>query len=253
MKLKHAALLATVLVILAGGALISPLFLRHQANPGKPRIMLSFSIAPQSNVTDWCRDLGSVLDEHQIGASVFITGSVAEQYPQCLTYFGDRIDIGSQTFSNSDLTQIADYSLKLEEVQRGKRAVDEAGDLVSQIFRAPFGATDQDIYSLLSRSGIMADFSYLQQYNVFQQGQFVKYAAAGFSGSDKTVDVAARLSGPGSTNLVFFDSSCAVSDIAGFLSQLDMTKYDFVNASQLAGTKLTTRGVKNGDRRFASY
>jgi peptidoglycan/xylan/chitin deacetylase (PgdA/CDA1 family) len=257
LKLKYAAIIATILVIIAGGVLISPLFLRHEPgspelNPPKPRIVIIVSIVPGLNVSDWCQELGSVLNAHQIGASVFFTGSVAEQYPQCLACFGKRVDIGSQTYSNSDLTKITDYSLKLEEVMGGKKAVDAVGELDSRIFRAPFGSTDQDIYSLLSRSGILADFSYMQHYNVYYQNKFLEFAAAGFVGHDKTPDISVLLAASGKPNLVFFDNTRPVSDVEEFLSQLDLSQFAFVNVSELIGPALIGEGGKNGGSQFTS-
>jgi hypothetical protein len=162
------------------------------------------------------------------------------------------VDIGSQTYSNSDLTKITDYSLKLEEVMGGKKAVDAAGELDSRIFRAPFGSTDQDIYSLLSRSGILADFSYMQHYNVYYHNKFLEFAAAGFVGHDKTPDISVLLATSGKPNLVFFDNTGPVSEVEAFLSQLDLSKFEFVNASELIGPALIGQGGENGGSRFTS-
>jgi hypothetical protein len=253
LKLRHAAMIATLLVIVAGAALISPLFLRrYESNEPKPRVMLSFSILPGSDVLPWCRDLASLMSAHDIGGSVFFAGTVAEQYPECLAYFGNRVDIGSQTYSNTDLTTIADYSIKLQEVQQGKTAVDRAGHLYSRIFRAPFGDTGPDIYSLLNRSDIQADFSYDQQYNVFRQDQFVRYEASVFNGDDSSRKISLSLFDMVRPNIIFFDSSHPVSSIKDFLTGIQTKRIIFVNASELAGYNLTSRGVGNGDGRAAS-
>jgi len=182
---------------------------------------------------------------------VFITGQAAEQYPQCVSYFSEKVDIGSQTYSNSNLTSIADYSLKLREVEQGKTAVDNAGKLTSGIFRAPFGAVDEDIYSLLTRSGIQADFSYNQQYNVFEKGRFIKYAAAGYNGYATSPGLFAELSAA-KPIIIFFDNTRPVSEIEQFLSGLKLDRFKIMNASELVGFSLTNRGVVNGDRRITS-
>jgi peptidoglycan/xylan/chitin deacetylase (PgdA/CDA1 family) len=253
LKLRNAAIIATVLVIVAGAALISPLFLRHNGNAQtKPKVMLGFSVLPGNEVLTWCRDLSSLLESHRIGASVFIVGRVAEQYPGCISYFSSKIDLGSQTYSYSNLTGIADYALKLQEVQKGKEAVDKAGNIYSRIFRAPFNATDQDIYSLLSRSDILADFSYDQQYNVYRQGQFIKYNAAVFDGHNLTGDSFMKLYEDTRPNIIFFDNTQPISVIEAFLSSLDPGKLEFVNASELVGFSLTDRGAEHGDRGTAS-
>lgn len=241
MRLKHLAIIITVLVIVAGFAMISPLFLRPSKSAPQPRVMLSFSVLESSNATEWCQDLSSILNSYNIGATVFIVGKVAEQYPQIVSCFSDKVDIGSQTYNHLDLTSIPDYSLKLQEVKEGKTAVDDSGNLNSAIFRAPFGATDRDIYSLLSRSGILADFSYSNQYNLYQNGQFVRYDAAVYQGRDYSPDFFLKLPDISKPIILVFDNDYPVSDIATFISSLKKTNLQFVNASELAGFTLTDR------------
>jgi peptidoglycan/xylan/chitin deacetylase (PgdA/CDA1 family) len=242
MKLKHVAIIMTALVIVAGFAMISPLFLRIGNNESKQKVMLSFSVSESADVIDWCQNLSSLLDKYNMGASVFIVGKVAEQYPQVVSYFSDKVDIGSQTYSNLSLTGIPDYLLKLQEVKEGKMAVDLAGSLYSRIFRAPFGATDQNIYSLLSRSGILADFSYENQYNVYQDGQFVKYDAITYMARDYSPDFFLSLSKTTEPVIIVFDNSYPISDIEVLISMLQKADVEFVNASEFTGLTLTIRG-----------
>ena len=241
MKLKHAAMITTGVVIVAGFAMISPLFLRPgEAGVGK-RVMLSFTVSESAGAVEWCRDLSLLLNRYNIGASVFIAGKVAEEYPEVVSCFGNRVDVGSQTYGNTDLTKIADYSLKLQEVKDGKTAVDDAGNLNTRIFRAPFGATDQDIYSLLSRSGILADFSYDSQYNVYRDGQFLKYDALVYAASEHPPDFFLSLPETSEPVIVVFDNGYPVSDIEAVISSLKKAGREFINASELTGLTLTTR------------
>lgn len=247
MKLKHVAIIATVMVIIAGFAMISPLFFRSNGIEEEKRVMLSFSVSESTGVVEWCRDLSSLLDTYDIGASVFIVGKLATQYPEIVSYFGDKVDIGSQTYSNTKLTSISDYSLKLEEVQQGKAAVDSAGKLSSKLFRAPYGATDQDIYSLLSRSGILADFSYLNQYNIYQDSQFIKHEAVVYDKNDLSPNFFQEISQSTKPLIITFDNTCSISDIESFLSEIEAGHPDFVSASELAGIPLTIRRVNYGN------
>ena len=249
MKLKHAAILATGLIIVIGIIMIIPLFLRqsHQSLP-KPQVMLSFNISEDADAVEWSQDLSAILKSYDLGASVFIMGKVAEQYPQCLTVFSEKVDIGSQTYNNVNLTEISDYSLKLQEIQQGKQAVDQAGNIVSKLFRAPFMVTDQDIYSLLSRSEILADFSYPEQYNVYVQGHFIKYEAAVYKYSQNSVDLVSKIQDTTRPQLVIFDNCDSITEIKNFLASLNMQKIDIINASDLTGQVLTVRGDPNGDR-----
>lgn len=252
MKLKHAAIIITALVIVAGFAMISPLFFQPDEAEPKQRVMLSFSVSESADVMDWCQSLSSLLNTYDIGASVFIVGKVAEQYPQVVPYFGNKVDIGSQTYSNFNLTNIPDYSVKLQEVKEGKTAVDNAGNLYSRIFRAPSGATDEDIYSLLSRSGILADFSYENQYNVYRDGQFVKYDAVVYMARDYSLDFFSTLPQTTKPVIIFFDNSYSIPDIEVLISRLKKANVEFVNASGLTGLTLTTRGGELVARQTAS-
>jgi len=242
LKLKHVGIATTALVIAAGLAMISPLFFRPDNIEPKQIVMLSFSVSESADVRDWCKNLADLLFDHGIGASVFMVGKVAEECPDAIWYFGDEVDIGSQTYSNLNLTNIPDYSVKLEEVKKGKMVVDNVGTLYSRIFRAPFGATDQDIYSLLSRSGIVADFSYENHYNVYQDGQFVKYDAITYMAQDCSPGFFSTLAYTTKPVIIFFDNSHSISDIDLLISSLEEANVEFVNASELTGLTLTIRG-----------
>lgn len=241
LSLRLVATITTVLVIAAGFAMISPLFLRTQNAEPKPKVLLSFNISESADIVPWCQELSSLLDSHNVGASVFIAGKVAQQYPQLVLSFGDRVDIGSQTYGNLDLTQITDYEVKLQEVKAGKTAVDNAGKLNSMAFRAPFNATDQDIYSLLSRSGILADFSYKNQYNVYQNGQFIKYEATVYAARDYSPDFWDSLPRTTLPVIIVFEGGCSITELEAILSDLEKADVELVNASELTGQALTIR------------
>ncbi|MBI2861147.1 MAG: polysaccharide deacetylase family protein [Chloroflexi bacterium] len=249
MSIRHVATAVTVLVIIAGFAMISPLFIRPET---KPKVMLSFSIANAEDIAGWSQDLATLLGRHRIGASVFIMGQVAEQHPQIVSSFTGKVDIGSHTYSNPDLAGISDYSAKLREVSEGKKAVDSAGNLNTMLFQSRLGAADDDIYSLLSRSGILADFSYTNQYNVYQDGQFIRYEARTYLARD----FSPRLSPlPETTRPVifYFDDSYPIAEIDAFISGLKGHGVQFVNASELAGIALTTREGRFINGKLASY
>ena len=243
MKVKLVAAIITVLIIIVGFIMISPLILRPGNVEAKQKVMLSFSVLQSDDAVEWCKNLSSILNAYDMSATVFVVGRVAEQYPQTVLSFSDKVDVGSETYSYRDLTSISDYSIKLEEVQKGKAAVDNAGHLDSRIFRAPYGATDQDIYSLLSRSGILADFSYKNQYNVYQNGQFIRFDATVFEGRDHSPDFLLTVNRTLQPLIVDFDNTYSTSTIESFLSRLKTSDLEFVNASELVGLALTQRSL----------
>jgi len=242
MKLKHVAVLSTAVVIIAGFAMISPLFIKANEEQPRQTMMLCISITRPEGVMDWSEDLANVLFDQGIGASLFVVGKVAEDYPDAVWFFNDKVDVGSQTYSNVNLTEIPDYLEKLEEVKEGKAVVDDVGALDSRLFRAPFGATDQDIYSLLSRSGILADFSYQNYYNVFRGGQFVKCDARTFMVGDISPPIFTAMAYSAAPVIIFLDDTQPVSEIDRLISTLKARNVKFVNASELTGLNLTTRG-----------
>jgi peptidoglycan/xylan/chitin deacetylase (PgdA/CDA1 family) len=243
LKLRLAATISTLLVMVVGLAMISPLFFPHGEVKAKQIVMITFSVQESDDVVEWTKDLSSILNDYKMPATVFVVGKLAEQHPEVVFYYGNDVDVGSQTYDNTNLTSIPDYSLKLEEVAKGKAAVDMAGHISSSIFRAPYGATDQDIYSLLSRSGIVADFSYKDQYNVYKNGQFVKFDAIVFDGHDHPPDFFIGQDVTSEPLIINFDNTYSTSEVESFLVRLKTGDFEFVNASELVGINLTSRGA----------
>lgn len=204
-------------------------------------ILLSFSISDSDNLPEWCEDLSKFLNQNNIKAVIFVTGKVAERYPQCVSSYKNGIDIGSQTYSYVKLTEIPDYSEQLEEVKKGKLAVDKAGNLDSKIFKAPNGVTDENIYSLLFRSEILADFSYDNQYNKYYHDKFLKFDLVSFQGSNHDAGFFKELNSHETPIMINFDNSVPVNEITDFISHLKSDKILFVNASELTGLELTLR------------
>ncbi len=241
MKLKHAATFTTVLIIVVGFAMISPIFLRPDEANAKQKVMLSFTVNEPYGALTWCQNLSLILEKYDLAATIFFVGKVAEQYPQAVTCFSEKVDIGSQTYSGVNLTGILDYSIRLQEIQKGKSAVDNAGHLYSKTFRAPYGATDEDIYSLLYRSNILADFSYENQYNVFQDEQFIRIESKAYESTAIEPEDFNSLAEEKTPIILTFQDSCSVSSVDYYLSILEREKFDFSNASGLTGYELTIR------------
>lgn len=258
MKVMHLGAISTGMVVLLGVIVVVPAFTQKNAPP-QLATMLLFSVAENAagdGLPAWCQDLAEVLEKHGVKAAVFVAGRVADEHPQCVSIFsrnGD-IDVGSQTYSYIDLALVADYSLALDEVRKGKQAVDMAGNIDSHLFQAPYGSVDEEnIYSMLSRSGISADFSYADHYNKYYDGEFIRYNISRYDGSEHPASFFSGLGSAGhhqsslsSPIVITFDSSVPVPQIDKFLGELQSARPDnydfqFVNASDLAGTTLTAR------------
>mgnify|MGYP001069262940 CR=1 FL=1 len=242
MKLVHAATMSTGLILVLGIAMVAPVYIRI---PDRPReqltVMLLFSVVNSENAGAWCSNLSSFLKDKNLMATVFIAGKVAERNPECIRSFPKCVDIGSQTYSYVNITSISDYLAQLEEVKKGKEAVDKAGNLDSRLFRAPYGATDENIYSLLNRSGIVADFSYEKQYNKYHDGQFMKFNLTTYRGVEHPAEFFLYLSQTGETIAIIFDDSTPINDIKSLVAIL-FGRVRFANASEVTGLELTIRG-----------
>ena len=236
MKIIQVGAISTGTVIILGLAMVVPAFMQ----PAHPLlVLLSFNIVDDENTSQWCNDLSSVLEKHNVKAVVFITGKVAQENPECVSGFSSDIDIGSQTYDYVDLTSINDYAKQLEEIKEGKTVVDKVGNLDSKLFKAPFGATDENIYSLLSRSGILADFSYQNQYNKYYDGKFIKFDLTTQDGLGKSPDYYQNLKPDQGPIIINFDNHTPIDKIDRFVSELKSSHVRFVSASDLTGIDLT--------------
>ncbi len=220
--------------------MITPFFINITSKTPQT-ILLFFYVHEDSNTTDWCRDLSILLEEKGLVATIFFSGIIADKYPECVTLFGEGTDIGSQTYSYVNLSSIDDYTRQLEEIRKGKKYVDDAGNLSSRLFRIPIGYTDENIYSLLSRSGIIADFSYKTHYNKFHEGQFLLFNITFIDGLKISYRTLKNLENP---SIIFFDNSTPVNMIGKALSHLISSNTRLINASDLTGLKLT---IRDGD------
>lgn len=240
MKLVYAGAIVTSLVVFLGVAMIAPTFTRTISRAEPLKVLLFFSVENDSD-EEWAGELSSVLSKEDVKATVFFTGKFAQLHPNSIARFDSNIDIGSQTFNYVNLTSISDYTIKLQEVRDGKTAVDEVGNLDSRLFRAPFESTDEDIYSLLNRSGIIADFSYCDHYNKFYDGQFIRMEIPIYDGSKYSLSYFLSLPRGNRPFIIFFDDDVPIQKVNDLISSLKSTNCWFYNASELAGMALTVR------------
>ena len=171
---KVTGAIITGLVIVLGIALLYPALRIENQSPGidkaKNIALMTINIVNSSNLPTWCDELSNLLKINSIDASIFITGMLAEKYPSCITNFIDSNDIGSMSYSYDKITSTNSYPAQLDNIAKGKKAIDVTGGLNSTLFRAPYGSVDENIYSLLTRSHILVDFSYDDHYNIYTDG-----------------------------------------------------------------------------------
>jgi hypothetical protein len=246
-NIKFKGIVITVIVIAFGLLLLLPVYIQKQA---KSPVMLSFNIVKQNNdLPKWCSELDQLISNNGIKAIVFITGKLAASNPECLKQIiaNENIDIGSSTYDYVDLTSIPNYTNALGEVSDGKKSIDTIGNISSKIFRAPFGKTDQNIYSFLSRSGIMFDLSYNDKYNLFQNDLFIKYNLKAINGSNITSEQLgseiSMLKQNGEPILINYDNTVPLTSINNTISEIKSSNNGimFTNPSDLIKENLTVR------------
>lgn len=239
MKILYVGTITTSTVIVLGIALVVPAFFPQ---PSMLPVVLSLDVSEENNnVPQWCDDVSSIIKKYDIKAVVFVSGKIAQDNPQCVTDFPNKVDIGSETYDYQSLISIPDYSQKLEEVKKGKDAVDAAGHLDSRLFRAPYGLVDQNIYSLLTRSNIQADFSYTSQYDKYYNGQFLKFDLNSYDGNNLSSNFIKDLPSTNAPVMIYFDNTASPEKIDDTISKLKASQVKFVSASDLTGFDLTIR------------
>jgi len=245
---------ATAIVVVLAIFSTLPAFIQSSELNSNPKVMLSFSLIDDTNPA-WCLDLAKVLQKHHIRAIVFVTGKVAESNSECVAQLASNknLDIGSQTYNFKNLTSFSDYTEALREVQGGKKAVDAAGGVDTLSFKAPFRSTDDNIYSYLSRSGILADFSYPDHYNVYQNGLFIKFESNTFHEPKSEIQYLSDISKSKHVPVIIeFDDDVNILTIDEVISNLESAKidsydFDLVNASDLVQKDLTIRTYPKGE------
>lgn len=237
MKLIVGAVIATATVVVLGVLIIIPSFFES----GSTNVMLAISVYDQPNLDIWCKNLSEFLESENGHGAIFISGEVAQKNPLCVTSFSKNFDIGSQTFSYISLPQISDYGNQLEEVKKGKEVVDQVGNINSRLFKAPYGDTDENIYSLLSSNGVLADFSYQNQYNKFFNGKFLKFDLLTINSKDVSTESLQSIKSSKIPVKIEFDSSMNLDEIKNVISQIKSSNIDFVSASDITQMELTLR------------
>jgi hypothetical protein len=91
----------------------------------------------------------------------------------------------------------------------------------------------------LSRSNISADFSYTKQYNIFLNEHFLKFETTSYSGSAYPADFFLALPKMTQPVIITFDNTTPTTRIHDFLLELKQSDAKLVDASEIAGFRLT--------------
>ncbi len=215
---------------------------KNQSANDRQLVLLTFNIVNTSNMPTWCYELSKFLQDNKVPSTIFITGDIADRYPTCVTSFGSDVDIGSSSYTYNNITLIPDYIAQLDVIKKGKKSIDSRGMVNSTLFRAPYGDVDENIYSQLARSKIVADFSYSDHYNVYTNGssgktfyRFPLITSNNLSESQKIVP------NPNIPLMINFYNYEPIRSIEEFLNSNSRFHYQFQSASELTKINLTLR------------
>jgi polysaccharide deacetylase len=228
----------TALVVIVGVVLIYPAFrldgpVAHNQVLLPQKVLLTINIINSTNLPTWCNDLSKLLQDNNIQSTIFITGIMADTYPNCVTSLGNKNDVGSMTYSYDTITAL-DYTGQLKQIMDGKAAIDKQGKLNSTIFRAPHGIVDNNIYSLLARSHILGDFSYTDHYNVYSNGlsgkTFYRFPMTSWGNTSDAKLSEKHPNVPVMVNIYNYDSTSKVQELIDSESK---NPHQFITASEL--------------------
>lgn len=236
MKLILGAVIATALVIILGVLIVTPSFFENEK---KTSVMLTFNIHDDSNLDIWCHNLSEFLKSENSYGTIFISGELAQKNPSCVKSFSKKFDIGSQTYSYVSLPQIQDYGIQLQEVKKGRDAINVVGNMDSKLFKAPFGDTDENVYSILSSNDILADFSYQTQYNKYFNDKFLKFDLMTIDSKNISTSSLQSIKSSTIPVQIEFDSSMTLDEIKKIFFQIKTLNVNFVTASDITKMELT--------------
>lgn len=125
-----------------------PEIMFYKAQTDKKVIALTFDDGPDLRFTPSILD---ILDFYQIKATFFLVGLRVEKYPDVVArIYEDGHQIGNHTFGHPDLTKTKNL---FTEMDRGRRAIQSILDIDTKLFRAPFGALNQNQVEKLGEWG----------------------------------------------------------------------------------------------------
>lgn len=119
-------------------------------NKKKNQIALTFDSSWEFKNT---REILNILKGYSIKSTFFVTGSWAEKHPDLVQdILNDGHEIGNHSYSHPHFTQISKEQI-IDEVQKTAGIIKRQTGYHSNLFRLPYGDTNQEVLTLLSDMG----------------------------------------------------------------------------------------------------
>ncbi|WP_240613592.1 polysaccharide deacetylase family protein [Pueribacillus theae] len=122
----------------------------YKANTNQKVIALTFDDGPDRRFTPQILD---VLNKHHVKGTFFLLGTRVEKYPDVAKRIQNEGHvIGNHTYWHPELTKTSVKNMKWE-VKKNEEAIQSITNFKTQLFRAPYGALDDDLVDELSKMG----------------------------------------------------------------------------------------------------
>lgn len=123
-----------------------------RGNPNRKTIALTFDDGPKPGITKLLLD---VLDEYGVKATFFLTGTMAERYPELVAEINSRGHvIGDHAYSHQDLTQLSHDAI-LNELQNTRMLIRGITNKTIRLFRPPGGAINETVVRTAAKAGFI--------------------------------------------------------------------------------------------------
>jgi peptidoglycan/xylan/chitin deacetylase (PgdA/CDA1 family) len=122
-----------------------------QGVPGKMRIALTFDCGAGRGYID---QILQTLNEYQVPATFFVTGSWAENNPDDVRRISQSgFRIGNHTQNHLNLTEISDDQIVKELASVEETILELTGKSTKPLFRPPFGSRDERVLQVVASQG----------------------------------------------------------------------------------------------------
>src|SRR5699024_10979894 len=127
-----------------------PDIMLYKAQTSQKVVALTFDDGPDQRFTPKILD---VLRKYHVKGSFFLLGSRIEKYPQVAKRIKDEgHEIGNHTYWHPDLTKSGSKNL-IWEIEKNEQAIQSVLNLKTDLFRAPYGALNEDLVETLGEKG----------------------------------------------------------------------------------------------------
>lgn len=184
------------------------------------KIALTFDCAWNDNDID---NILSVLDEHNIKASFFVTGKWAESYPESVKkIYKNGHDIGNHSYNHADYTKLSENDI-INDLNKCDSIVETLTGQKCTLMRAPSGGYNNTVMRAVENSGRI----------------YIQWSVDGLdyttSATEESIRERLLKTSPGDIILLHNGTKLTAKVLPKIIAELSK-KYEFVKVSELIYT-----------------